>query len=61
MNDKELINILLRILEVVHGDRETLDEIETELENLLPVTDRRERLVRTCYQLLNYTRGAEYE
>jgi len=31
MNDKELIRILLEILEVVHGGRVTLDTIEDEL------------------------------
>ena len=33
--DKDLIIILLRILEVVHGDRVTLDTIELELEQKL--------------------------
>jgi hypothetical protein len=33
--DKDLIIILLRILEVVHGDRVTLDTIELELEQRL--------------------------
>ena len=37
MSEKELINILLRILEVVHGDRVTLDTIEDELREALAV------------------------
>ena len=39
MSEKELINILLRILEVVHGDRVTLDTIEDELREALAAVE----------------------
>ena len=48
--DKDLIIILLRILEVVHGDRVTLDAIELELEQVANYHDKLEMLVKYFIQ-----------